>query len=299
MTLPRGLNLSALLIAFVVVFAVLLFVLPDSRAVLCLIPPLALAALVFERLRASRYSWGVAAAITAALFAQPHLLSMLLRPDGPVWLALVICILATSAGDSMERGNPRSIILLSLSLAILLIVDPIGMLVAVFVAPVLMLQPLLHKDHRAAFAFGLLVLFLPAVVVLLQWQLGSSSASAIWTASVFGNSVISTTSSRATSSVALFLASAMFLPAALVHFASPSMRVQEGRLYVLLGFALIAAFSVTTFIDLQYDAIWLAASLLPVTGVLLASLKPTRNRQFAAALATLLCMVGGWATLAL
>jgi hypothetical protein len=115
---------------------VLLFVLPSPLTAFYLVPAVVLAALVFERLRASRYSWMVAATITAAIFAQPHLLFVLLQPDGPVWLALVVCILAASAGDGVGRGNARSIILLSLSLAVLMVVDTIGMLLVAFVVPI-------------------------------------------------------------------------------------------------------------------------------------------------------------------
>jgi hypothetical protein len=101
------------------------------------------------------------------------------------------------------------------------------------------------------------------------------------------------------SPIALLLASAMFLPAAVLHFVCPSMRCDASRLYMWLGLAIIAAFAVAAFFGSYHDTLWLAASLLPVTGSLLASLKPTQDREFAATSATLFCMVGGWATLTL
>lgn len=302
MTLGRGLNLSALLLALAAISAVLLIVVPGSLTALYLVPAVVvLAALVFERLRASRYSWSIAAALTAALFAQPNLLSMLLRPEGPVWFALVVCIIAISAADSLERRDPRSIILLGLSLAILMVVDPIGTLLAAFVLPALLLQPMLQRDRQKAFAFALLVLFLPAAMLLLQSQLRIASAADVplWPPLMTGKNIISSAQSHISSPAAWLLASAMFSPAALLHFVWPAMRCDASRLYVWLGFAIMATFAVADLLGLRHDAFWLAASLLPVTGGLLASLKPTRNREFAATSATLFCMVGGWATLAL
>jgi hypothetical protein len=302
MTLDRGLNYSAILLTFAAIFAVLLVVLPGSLTTLYLVlATVVLAALVFERLRASRYRRTVAAALTAALFAQPGLLSSLLQPDGPVWIALVICTLVTSAADSVDRGNARSLIALGLSLAVVTVVDPTGMLLIAFVVPILLSKPLLHRDHRKALALALLVLFLPAAMVLLLSQLGIAPVSVVpfWPMLLMGKSTISTAQSPMISPAALVIASAMFLPAALVLFVWPAMRGGESRLFVLLGFAIIAAFAVATLLGSRHNAFWLAASLLPVTGALLASLKPTRNREFAATSATVLSMVGGWAALAL
>lgn len=301
MTLGGRSIFPPLIAALAVISAALLFLLPSLAIFMYAAPAFVLAVLIFARLRDAQYSLISAAAITGALFAQPQLLPVLARLDGPVWLGLLIYALSASLADSMERSGARAIIVLGVSLAALLAADPAGVFLDAAIIPLLAVQPHLRRNTYEAVSFAMLVLFAPCVTALLlsQFHIAPAAAMPLWPIFLTRMNLVLPWPITAPSPWALFSAVAIIMPAALVPAVLPLLRSRASRVCAMLGLSIVAAFAASTAFGAHREVCWLAAGLLPVAGVLLASLRPTPRREMVAVAAASLSMIASWIAWAL
>lgn len=301
MTLGGRSFFPALVTAFIALTAGLLFLMPSLASAAYAVPSLVLAILIFARLRDANYSLIAAIAITAALFAQPQLLPVLARLDGPIWLALLIYAISASLADSVTSAGARTIITLGASLALLLAVDPSGVFLVVSIIPLLAVQPYLRRNSYEMMTFGILVLFVPVFTALLlsQFHVAPAAAVPLWPVFLARMNLVLPWPRATHSPLALFTAVAMIAPAALIPAIQSALRSRASTITAMLGLAIVAAFAASTAFGSRREVYWLAASLFPVAAVLLASLKPSPRREVTAITAASLSLAAGWIAWAL
>jgi hypothetical protein len=255
------------------------------------LPASALALLMFARLCAAAYSPVIAGVVCASLFAQPDLAPLLLRPDGPVWLSLIVFALAASGADAVKQPGVRPIVALGAALAVLQAVDPIGVFIVAAIIPVLVALPQLRTNGMQAVTLAILVLFIPLVTSVLLAGTPAMALPAMLTALGLRGAVVP----AAISPFALVSAVGLAVPFLLLPLIARTSRSAASIFAAMLALLIIAAFAAAAILGTKREAYWLTAALIPVTAVIAATLKPAPSRERLVIMASLLSLGCSWA----
>lgn len=135
----------------------------------------ALAFMMAQDLRAARFSFRATAALAILGFAQAGLF-LSARGGGSIWLALGVYAVASSAADFAAHRNPRGVILLGGSLALVQMLDPMGSMIAALMLPVCAGLPRSIREAKRTAGLYALLLFIPAMMAVLLAYLNNAIA---------------------------------------------------------------------------------------------------------------------------
>ncbi|HEX2592457.1 MAG TPA: hypothetical protein VHL34_13225 [Rhizomicrobium sp.] len=271
-------------------------VIPGAWWMIAAIPAVVFAVLAFSELRSAEYSWIASAVVCVSFLAIPDMVWALAKIDGPVWLSLTLLGLCAAARRGIAVPSVQAIMAMGACLALMLLVDPIGVVFLAGFIIVLVVQPQLRRNSYDQVSLAILVAAAPLMCVALLWLSHVSVVGALSPLQV----TIATLGLRSPvppltmAPYAVLTGLCAVVPALIAAALLPSMRGSGSPLLSMLVLVVAASFALSELQGTRHQMFWLTASVLPVAIVLLASLKISRLRSQVAIATSLLSVGTSW-----